>query len=137
MPSVGVTRACKSFVNASIAMSYPRPTEVLQQVEKLEQFINDWRMIPTTGARRNQVPLAILAKALTVDRAACVPVEKGFPAEEFGLSHTLVDQVRLRDSSAVEALRASRAGTGQSSTLGKARNRTPGRRNPLGSHTGA
>jgi len=72
-------------------MSYPAPTKVLRQIEKLEEFINDWKMIPATGALRNQVLLAILSKALTVGHATCVLVEQGFPAEAFGFSRTLID----------------------------------------------
>lgn len=72
-------------------MPYPTQREVLEQIEKLEQFINDWQMIPATGALRNQVLLALLSKTLTVARAVCTLVESNFPAEAFGLSRTLID----------------------------------------------
>ena len=72
-------------------MSYPTQSEVVAQIEKLEQFINDWQMIPATGALRNQVLLALLSKTLTVARATCALVEADFPAEAFGLSRTLID----------------------------------------------
>ena len=72
-------------------MPYPTHREVLEQIEKLEQFINDWQMIPATGALRNQVLLALLSKTLTVGRATCALVESNFPAEAFGLSRTLID----------------------------------------------
>jgi len=72
-------------------MPYPTQREVLNQLKKLEQFINDWKMIPATGALRNQVLLALLSKALTVGRATCALVKSGFPAEGFGLSRTLID----------------------------------------------
>lgn len=72
-------------------MPYPTSREVLTQIEKLEQFINGWQMIPATGALRNQVLLALLSKLLTVGRATCALVDSGFPAEAFGFSRTLID----------------------------------------------
>jgi Family of unknown function (DUF5677) len=64
---------------------------VLVQIKRLEKFINDWRMVPATGDRRNLVFLALWSKALTVGRAICVLVKEGFPAEAFGLSRSLID----------------------------------------------
>jgi hypothetical protein len=81
----------KKFVMLGLEMPYPTHREVLEQIQKLEQFINDWKMIPATGALRNQVLLALLSKALTVSRATCVLVESDFPAEAFGPSRTLID----------------------------------------------
>jgi hypothetical protein len=74
-----------------LEMPYPAQCEVLEQIQKLEQFLNDWKMIPATMALRNQVLLALLSKMLTVARATCVLVESDFPAEAFGLSRTLID----------------------------------------------
>lgn len=74
-----------------LEMPHPTQDEVLEQIEKLEQFINDWQMIPATGALRNQVLLALLSKALTVARAICALVKADFPAEAFGSSRTLID----------------------------------------------
>jgi hypothetical protein len=64
---------------------------VLTQIKRLEKFINDWQMIPTTDALRNRVILPLLSKALTVGRAICALVKAGFPGEAFGLSRTLID----------------------------------------------
>jgi hypothetical protein len=75
----------------ALEMPYPTNGEVLEQIERLERFINDWQMIPATGALRNQVLLALLSKTLTVSRATCALVAADFPAEAFGLSRTLID----------------------------------------------
>lgn len=75
----------------ALGMGYPTQREVLKQIDRLEQFINDWKMVPATGALRNQVLLALLSKALTVGRATCALVKSEFPAEAFGLSRTLID----------------------------------------------
>lgn len=48
-------------------------------------------MIPATNLYRNAVLLALASKALTVSRAVCLLVEKGFLTEAFGLSRTLLD----------------------------------------------
>jgi Family of unknown function (DUF5677) len=72
-------------------MRRPGPQQVLTQIKRLEEFVNDWRMIPATGVVRNRVFLALLSKALTVGRAVCALVEAGFPAEAFGLTRTLID----------------------------------------------
>jgi hypothetical protein len=72
-------------------MRHPTQRQVLVQISRLEKFINDWRMIPTTSALRNRIVLALFSKALTVGRAICALVAGGFPAEAFGLSRTLVE----------------------------------------------
>lgn len=73
-------------------MRHPTQRRVLVQIARLEQFIEDWRMIPATGGvQRNRIFLALLSKALTVGRAICALVKAGFPAEAFGLSRTLID----------------------------------------------
>lgn len=69
----------------------PKVSEVLPQIERLEQYIDGLEMIPSTRFLRTAVLLAILSKALTVARAICTLVEAGFPAEAFGLSRTLVE----------------------------------------------
>lgn len=69
----------------------PAHRKVLTQIQRLERFINDWKMIPATAVRRNRVFLALISKALTVGRAVCVLAKTGFGAEAFGLSRTLVD----------------------------------------------
>jgi hypothetical protein len=48
-------------------------------------------MIPASQVYRSKVILPLFSKALTVGRAICVLVDKGFPAEAFGMSRTLVD----------------------------------------------
>jgi hypothetical protein len=72
-------------------MAYPTYREVLTQIKRLERFINNWQMVPTTGPVRNRVILSLLSKALTVGRAICTLVEAGFYTEPFGLSRTLID----------------------------------------------
>jgi len=74
-----------------LGMAYPTQREIVKQIGKLEQFIDNWKMIPATGALRNLVLLALLSKSLTVGRATCALVKYGFPAEAFGLSRTLID----------------------------------------------
>jgi hypothetical protein len=71
--------------------SDPTPDEVLERIAVLEQFVNDWQMIPATARLRNQVLLALLSKSMTVGRATCALVAADFPAEAFGLSRTLID----------------------------------------------
>jgi hypothetical protein len=66
-------------------------SEVLLDIEALEQYINDLGVIPCTRYRRTAVLLALLSKVLTVSRAVCRLVEAGFPSEAFGLSRTVVD----------------------------------------------
>ena len=72
-------------------MTYPTHRQVSAQITRLENFLNDWQMIPSSRFPRNRVFLALLSKALTVGRAICVLVGAGFPAEAFGLSRTLID----------------------------------------------
>src|SRR6516162_1429940 len=72
-------------------MPYPTHRQVMAQIKRLEQFINNWRMIPATADRRNRVFLALLSKALTLGRAICALVKANFPTEAFGLSRTLID----------------------------------------------
>jgi hypothetical protein len=57
----------------------------------LERWINELDMIPATDVYRSKVILPLFSKALTVGRAICALVDKGFPAEAFGLSRTLID----------------------------------------------
>src|SRR5216683_1393570 len=68
-----------------------RANRVRRQISRLERHLNGLKMIPTTGALRNRIILALLSKALTVGRAICALVEDDFPAEAFGLSRTLID----------------------------------------------
>jgi hypothetical protein len=72
-------------------MRSPTPRQVVRQIARLENFIDDWQMLPATGDPRNRVFLAILSKAFTVGRAVCALVEADFPTEAFGLSRTLID----------------------------------------------
>jgi len=72
-------------------MAHPSQQEVVRQIERLEEFLNEWRMIPATSTSRNKVFLSLLSKALTTGRAVCVLVQAGFPAEAFGLSRTLIE----------------------------------------------
>jgi Family of unknown function (DUF5677) len=72
-------------------MAHPNQRQVLQQLTRLENFLNDWQMIPSSRFPRNRVFLALLSKALTEGRAVCALVRAGFPAEAFGLSRTLID----------------------------------------------
>lgn len=72
-------------------MPHPNQQQVVDQIQKLEDFLNDWQMIPATADRRNRVLLGLLSKALTVARAICSLVDTGFPAEAFGLSRTLIE----------------------------------------------
>ena len=80
-----------------IALSMPRkirtPTtrQVRTQIKRLERYINNLQMIPASRFYRSKVILPLFSKALTVGRAICVLVDKGFPAEAFGMSRTLVD----------------------------------------------
>ena len=71
----------------------PKPTSgnVLKQIKKLEDHLNDLQMQPATHRYRNAVILALLSKALTVGRAICLLVKTGFPAEAFAMSRTLIE----------------------------------------------
>jgi hypothetical protein len=57
----------------------------------LEKWINGLEMMPATDVYRGKVVLPYFSKALSVGRAVCALVDKGFPAEAFGVSRTLVD----------------------------------------------
>jgi hypothetical protein len=72
-------------------MAHPAHHQVLALIERLEQFINEWEMIPATGALRNRVILALLSKSLTVGKAICTLIKTDFPAEAFGMSRVLID----------------------------------------------
>jgi hypothetical protein len=42
---------------------YPSEDQVLQQIERLENFLNNWEMIPATGVLRNsRVPHASMLR---------------------------------------------------------------------------
>lgn len=71
--------------------AYPNPKRVLYEITRLERYVDDLGMIPSTRYYRSAVILALLSKALTVARAICSLVESGFPAEAFGLSRTLME----------------------------------------------
>lgn len=81
----------KSPMIWSKKMRHPTQSQVLVQIARLEQFIDDWQMLPATDDARNRVFLALYSKALTVGRAVCSLVKTGYPAEAFGLSRTLID----------------------------------------------
>ena len=72
-----------------IALSMPRKTrtptthQVRTQIKRLEKYINNLRMIAATQVYRSKVIRPLFSKALTVGRAVCVLVDKGFPAEAF------------------------------------------------------
>jgi hypothetical protein len=72
-------------------MRYPTPKQVLNRIRKLEQYLNNLKMIPAYHYNRAFVMLALLSKALTVGRAICVLNEAGFPAEAFAMSRTLIE----------------------------------------------
>ncbi len=57
----------------------------------MEKWIDGLEMMPATEVYRGKVILPYFSKALTVGRAVCALVDKGFPAEAFGVSRTLVD----------------------------------------------
>jgi hypothetical protein len=65
--------------------------QVRAQIQRLEKWIDGLRMIPATRIYRGKVVLALFSKALTLGRAICSLIDKGFPAEAFGLARTLVD----------------------------------------------
>ena len=69
----------------------PTPRQIRGQLKRLENWINDLKMIPATQVYRSKVVLPMFSKALTVGGAICVLVDEGFPAEAFGLSRTLAD----------------------------------------------
>jgi hypothetical protein len=69
----------------------PTTRQVRTQIKRLERYINNLRMIPASQVYRSKVILPLFSKALTVGRAICVLVDKGFPAEAFAMSRTLVD----------------------------------------------
>src|SRR5260370_5208559 len=68
-----------------------RPRQVRAQIKRLEKWIDGLEMMPATDVYLGKVILPYFSKALTVGRAICALVDKGFPAEAFGLSRTLVD----------------------------------------------
>jgi hypothetical protein len=69
----------------------PTARQVRTQIKRLERYINNLRMIPASQVYRSKVILPLFSKALTVGRAVCVLADRGFPAEAFGMSRTLVD----------------------------------------------
>src|SRR5260370_33786039 len=77
----------------SIAARKPTLTtrHIRAQIKRLEKWINGLEMMPATDVYRGKVILPYFSKALAVGRAVCELVDKGFPAEAFGLSRTLVD----------------------------------------------
>ena len=72
-------------------MKHPGPKRVLTHIKHLENCINKMKMIPATQLRRNAVLLTLMSKALTLGRAICLLVEKGFFTEAFGLSRTMIE----------------------------------------------
>src|SRR6266852_4039412 len=85
------TGEAKTAVRQRPKAKAPTTSQVRAQVKRLENWINGLEMIPATQIYRSKVILPLFSKALTVGRAICVLVDKGFPAEAFGLSRTLVD----------------------------------------------
>jgi Family of unknown function (DUF5677) len=81
----------KAVVRQRPRAKAPTTRQVRAQIKRLENWINGLEMIPATQIYRSKVILPLFSKALTVSRAICVLVDKGFPAEAFGLSRTLVD----------------------------------------------
>src|SRR5260370_37942410 len=81
------------MVALSMHQKTRRPTtrRVRTQINRFERYKNIWGMIPASQVYRSKVILPLFSKALTVARAICVLVDKGFPAEAFGMSRTLVD----------------------------------------------
>lgn len=69
----------------------PTTRQVRGQIKQLETWIDGLEMIPASEIYRSKVILPHSSKALTVGRAICALIDKGFPAEAFGLSRTLVD----------------------------------------------
>src|SRR5215831_15837799 len=84
-------RKAKTTVPRSSKSQVPTTRQVRAQIKRLENWINGLEMFPATDVYRSKVILPLFSKALTLGRAICVLVDKGFPAEAFGLSRTLVD----------------------------------------------
>ncbi len=74
-----------------VTKKHPGTKRVLAQIKRLENGINRMKLEPAMQLYRNAVLLALMSKALTVGRAICLLVEKGFLAEAFGLSRTMVE----------------------------------------------
>ena len=64
---------------------------VLQQVGRLENFLNREKFQPATASYRTAVLLPLLSKALTVGRAVCALVQAGFCAEAFATTRTVIE----------------------------------------------
>ncbi len=71
--------------------NYPSGTRVLKEIKRLERYLDNLKMIPATHRYRNAVILALLSKALTIARAICLVVDRGFPGEAFGMTRTLIE----------------------------------------------
>ena len=69
----------------------PDAKAILQQIQRLERYLNNLRIIPATRMYRSAVLLPSLSKSLTVGRAICTLVDSGFPAEAFATSRTLIE----------------------------------------------
>lgn len=69
----------------------PNVNSVLEEISKLESYLNELQMLPATHRYRNAVILALLSKSLTVSRAICLLEEHGFDGEAFGLTRTLIE----------------------------------------------
>jgi hypothetical protein len=65
--------------------------QILDQIVKLEEYLNAMEIIPSTSLYRTSVLLALLSKALATSRAICALINAGFPIEAFGLSRTLIE----------------------------------------------
>lgn len=73
------------------AAPLPDIKEILQLIQKLEEYINDSGYIPATAYFRSKVLLGLVSKLLTTSRAVCCLVDAGFYGEAFGLSRTLIE----------------------------------------------
>jgi len=73
------------------SLKHPGPRRVLALIKHMETSINRMKMIPATSLRRNAVLLGLISKSLTLGRAICLLVEKGFFTEAFGLSRTMIE----------------------------------------------
>jgi hypothetical protein len=71
----------KAVVRQRPRAKAPTARQVRAQIKRLENWINGLEMIPATQIYRSKVILPLFSKALTVGRALCVLVDKGFPAE--------------------------------------------------------